>query len=241
MTALLNQYDNNDNIISNTTNDNNEHRVVEIDDHDVVTMDVDGGIINDTGTGTFSRSSTNSNNTYRYDYKRVSRWSKKVPLKDIFDLDKLFFPINVSNMHWILGIIDMTKKQILILDSFVNDEDTTAVATTNRYARALFQYVSDEYREKKQKHLPNAMEWEIITSSSPANINNNNYDNNTSESTTFPTPQQQNSYDCGVFMCYFATSISIDDPITPFDQRYINDNNGREQIALSILSGKVVL
>lgn len=51
MTALLNQYDNTDNIISNTTNDNNEHRVVEIDDHDVVTMDVDGGIINDTGTG----------------------------------------------------------------------------------------------------------------------------------------------------------------------------------------------
>ena len=171
----------------------------------------------------------------------VARWSKKVPLNDIFDLDKIFCPINVSNLHWILGIIDMTKKEILILDSNVEDKNTDAVATTNRYARALFQYVSDEYREKKQKHLPNAMEWEIITSSSPAIMNNNNYDNNTSKSTTLPTPQQQNSYDCGVFMCYFATSISIDDPITPFDQGYINDNNGRERIALSILSGTVEL
>ena len=172
----------------------------------------------------------------------VARWSKKVPLNDIFDLDKIFCPINVSNLHWILGIIDMTKKEILILDSNVEDKNTDAVATTNRCAYALFQYLLDEHREKKKIHLPNAFEWKIITSSMSANIITNEYNNNTSKSTLFPTPQQDNGDDCGVFICYFATSILVDDPITSFDlQGYINDTNGRERIALSILNGKVVL
>ena len=100
MTKLLKEYD-------NTNNNKNGIPVVEIDEHDVVT-----DIIDDTGAGSSSQSSINSskssgNNTdSRYDYKRVSRWSKNVPLKDIFALDKLFFPINVSDMHWILGIIE---------------------------------------------------------------------------------------------------------------------------------------
>lgn len=35
-----------------------------------------------------------------YEYKNVKRWSKKVPGKDIFALDKVFFPINVGDVHW---------------------------------------------------------------------------------------------------------------------------------------------
>merc|ERR1719506_475163 len=87
---------------------------------------------------------------------------------------------------------------------------------------------------RKKRDLPNAKEWKIITSSSSANILNNTYNDNTSTTTiTQPTPQQKNSNDCGVFMCYFAASVSNDVPITSFDQGYIDDNNGRQRIALS--------
>ena len=219
MTKLLKEYD-------NTNYNKNGNSVVEIDEHGVVTDGID-----DTGAGSSSSKSSGNNTDSRYDFGSVAQWSKKVPLKDIFELDKMFFPINVSNMHWILGIIDMTKKQILILDSSVNDNDT-AVATPNPYGKTLFQYVSDEHDDKKKKPLPNANEWKIITSSSSAN---------STTTITQLTPQQNNSYDCGVFVCYFAASVSNDYPITSFDQGYIDDNNGRERIALSILNGKVVL
>jgi len=229
MTNLLKEYD-------NTNNNKNGIPVVEIDEHDVVTDGID-----DTGAGSSSSKSSGNNTDSRYDFGSVAQWSKKVPLKDIFELDKMFFPINVSNMHWILGIIDMTKKQILILDSSVHDNDT-AVPTTNRYGETLFQYLLAEHRAKKKRDLPNAKEWKIITSSSSANILNNTYNDNTSTTTiTQPTPQQKNSNDCGVFMCYFAASVSNDVPITSFDQGYIDDNNGRQRIALSILNGTVVL
>jgi Ulp1 family protease len=32
-----------------------------------------------------------------YDYGNVSRWSKKLPGKDIFNLKKIFIPINIEN------------------------------------------------------------------------------------------------------------------------------------------------
>ena len=155
----------------------------------------------------------------------VARWSKNAPLKDIFDLDKVFVPINVSNTHWILGIIDITKKEILILDSSVRMN-----LILDRYAYALFQYVLDEHHNKKKRPLSEKEEWKIITSSTTATT-----------TITKPTPQQRNGDDCGVFMCYFATCVSIDDSITSFDQGYINENNGRQRIALSILNGTVVL
>lgn len=263
MTELLKQYDNHNNNGNNNSNPNNNNNtknktcvVVDIDDPDVVRMDVDGGGINDTGTtgksfrNSINRGSTSSsNNTYHYDYKSVARWSKKVPLKDIFDLDKLFFPINVSNVHWILGIIDLTKKQILILDSLVENEEAAAAAEyrtdstvmADRYAYALFQYVLDEYRDKKQVHLPEAQEWKILTSSSLSASATNKTTTTSTTRNTIPTPQQRNDYDCGVFLCYFATCVSIDVPISSVDQGYITEYYGRERIVLSILNGTVVL
>jgi Ulp1 family protease len=45
-----------------------------------------------------------------YDYENVSRWSKKLPGKDIFNLKKIFIPINIENHHWTCIVIFMTEK-----------------------------------------------------------------------------------------------------------------------------------
>ena len=90
----------------------------------------------------------------KYEYRNVKRWSKKVPGKDIFNLDKILFPINMGNMHWICAAIFMKDKRIQIYDSMGSNG--------NRYLEALFSYVQDEHIDKKKTPLPDADSWQLV-------------------------------------------------------------------------------
>jgi sentrin-specific protease 1 len=89
-----------------------------------------------------------------YEYKNVKRWSKRIPGKDIFNLDKIIFPINVAGQHWICAVIFVQEKRIQIYDSFGSEG--------RRYLDALFQYLQDEHQDKKKKPLPNIDEWKLV-------------------------------------------------------------------------------
>jgi Ulp1 family protease len=52
-----------------------------------------------------------------YSYENVSRWLKKLPGEDIFNLKKIFIPINIENQHWTCIVIFMKEKQIQYYDS----------------------------------------------------------------------------------------------------------------------------
>jgi len=147
----------------------------------------------------------------KYEYRNVKRWSKKVPGKDIFKLDKILFPINMGNMHWIAAVIFMKKKRIEIFDSMGSDG--------GRYLEALFSYIQDEHMDKKKIPLPDADAWELIP-------------------TQQETPRQRNGHDCGVFTCMFADFLSKDTSLV-FNQNHINQC--RERIALSIMKGKAIV
>lgn len=101
----------------------------------------------------------------QYEYRHVKRWSKKVPGKDIFALDKIVFPVNMGNMHWICAVVFMTEKRIRVYDSMGS--------SGRRYLEALFHYLKDEHMDKKKKPLPDEDEWELV-------------------GTTRDTPQQRN-------------------------------------------------
>jgi sentrin-specific protease 1 len=90
----------------------------------------------------------------KYEYRNVKRWSKKVPGKDIFNLDKILFPINMGNMHWICAAIFMKKKRIEIFDSMGSNG--------NRYLDALFNYIQDEHMDKKKTPLPDTDSWHLV-------------------------------------------------------------------------------
>ena len=90
----------------------------------------------------------------KYEYRNVKRWSKKVPGKDIFKLDKILFPINMGNMHWIAAAIFMKQKRIEIFDSLGSDG--------SRYLNALFSYIQDEHMDKKKTPLPDIHKWESV-------------------------------------------------------------------------------
>jgi len=90
----------------------------------------------------------------QYTYNNVKRWSKKVPGKDIFKLDKIFFPINQGRMHWMCAVISMTEKKIYMYDSMGS--------SGMNYLESLFQYIQDEHQAKKGVPLPDIDEWELV-------------------------------------------------------------------------------
>jgi sentrin-specific protease 1 len=147
----------------------------------------------------------------QYEYNNVKRWSKKVPGKDLFGLNKIFFPINMGNAHWIAACIFMEKKRIEIFDSMGGSGRV--------YLDALFQYLKDEHMSKNGSPLPHQDQWELVP-------------------TQRDTPRQRNGYDCGVFTCMFADFVSKDCPLV-FNQDHINQC--RHRIALSILNGKAIM
>mmetsp|Transcript_22688 Transcript_22688/g.53712 ORF Transcript_22688/g.53712 Transcript_22688/m.53712 type:complete len:673 (-) Transcript_22688:1562-3580(-) len=147
----------------------------------------------------------------QYEYSNVKRWSKKVPGKDLFGLNKILFPINMGNAHWIAACIFMEKKRIEIFDSMGGSGRV--------YLDALFQYIKDEHKAKKGSPLPDEDQWELVP-------------------TQRDTPRQRNGYDCGVFTCMFADFVSKDCPLI-FNQDHINQC--RHRIALSILNGKAIM
>ena len=51
----------------------------------------------------------------QYRFKDVQRWTRKI---DIFTLEKIFIPVNITNTHWTLVLIDILFKTIYYYDSF---------------------------------------------------------------------------------------------------------------------------
>lgn len=146
-----------------------------------------------------------------YQYQNVKRWSKKVPGKDIFDLDKIIFPINIGSMHWVCAVAFMQEKKIQFYDSMGGDG--------MYYLKQLFRYLKDEHMDKKKMPLPDEDQWQLVPCQQD-------------------TPQQSNGYDCGVFTCMFADFVSKDCPLI-FTQQHVS--LCRQRMALSILNGTALM
>jgi sentrin-specific protease 1 len=57
-----------------------------------------------------------------YNYKSVRRWTKRRKI-DIFALDKVLVPVNLSNLHWVLAVIDMKQQSVTYMDPLLNDNN----------------------------------------------------------------------------------------------------------------------
>jgi sentrin-specific protease 1 len=89
-----------------------------------------------------------------YDYRNVKRWSKKVPGKDIFGLDKVVVPINQGGVHWVCAVIYIQEKRIEMYDSLGG--------SGKNYLKTLFRYLQDEHLDKKKCSLPDLEEWKLV-------------------------------------------------------------------------------
>jgi sentrin-specific protease 1 len=128
---------------------------------------------------------------YCYDY--VKRWSRNVFAGDVFTLDKIFFPVHVSNTHWALVVAHMNKKEIHYYCSLGN--------SGKKWVNGVFKYLQDEHMNKTGKKMPNLDEWKLIY--------------------FMKCPKQKNGFDCGVYACIMAYKIFVGMPLT-FDQRHVD-------------------
>ena len=108
-------------------------------------------------------------------------WSKNL---DIFEMDKIFFPINIDNMHWTLAVVYPQKKRIEYFDSMRGKGEF--------YMAGLLQWIKDEASTKG--HDINMEEW-------------------TTYSRSHEIPQQGNGFDCGVFTIIAADFLSDNLPL----------------------------
>ena len=115
------------------------------------------------------------------------RWTKKI---NIFDFDKILFPVNIGNTHWTLVVAYMRSKRIQYLDSLRGNG--------KKYTSAVKRYIIDEMKDKQN----------VVMSQDDVNA--------WVEAPMTPdgTPVQNNGYDCGVFVCMYADYILENHPFS---------------------------
>lgn len=119
-----------------------------------------------------------------------------------FDVDKVFIPVNIDQMHWALVVINVEKQIIEFYDSMGSGG---AEIMTN-----ISGFVEMEYEKKYNSSLPQMWRKKNMSRT---------------------IPQQTNSWDCGVFMIAFMDMLSVGD-ILNFSQQHINHFRERIQLSI---------
>ncbi|CAA7057549.1 unnamed protein product [Microthlaspi erraticum] len=114
-----------------------------------------------------------------YNYKAVRRWTTQRKLGyALIDCDMIFVPVH-RGVHWTLAVINNRDRKFLYLDS-LNGVDPMIL-------NALAKYLGDEAKEKSSKNI-DASSWDMEF--------------------VEDLPQQQNGYDCGMFMLKYIDFFS---------------------------------
>ena len=162
--------------------------------------------------------------TDKYIYRNVRNYSKrnKVPDGDIFKTKYIFIPIH-QGKHFTCAVIYMQDKRIMYYDSYLNTGRTRALCSHKkenqmRILQALLQYLKDEHLNKHSVELPDQHLWTLHS--------------------FCRAPQQDNTEDCGIFVCLYCELILHDLDLRTFTQDQIKQGKWRMKMILSILSIK---
>ena len=103
---------------------------------------------------------------------------------DLLECDKVIIPVH-QGIHWVLAVIDFKATCVRFYDSLLGND--------KGLVEDLLRWVSDEWRNKKEKDVST----ESWTVEIPKDI-----------------PRQMNGCDCGVFMLKYADYIASGCPLT---------------------------
>ncbi|XP_074292273.1 ubiquitin-like-specific protease ESD4 [Silene latifolia] len=114
-----------------------------------------------------------------YDYKAVKRWTSLRKIGyKLSECDKIFIPIH-KEVHWCLAVINKKDKKFQYLDSLGGRD--------SQVLRVLAKYYVDEVKDKTEQDI-DVSSWELEYSED--------------------LPEQQNGFDCGVFMIKYTDFYS---------------------------------
>ncbi|KAG9016560.1 Smt3-specific protease [Tulasnella sp. 427] len=139
-----------------------------------------------------------------------ARLGKWTKMFDIFSKDVILVPINLGNAHWTCAAINMMKKRIEYYDSMGSQRP--------KVYKILREYLEKEHMAKKSKPF-NFDGWQDYWSEE--------------------TPQQENGYDCGVFICMFMEGISRGEEAEDFVFDQTNMPYLRSRMLYEIGKGKL--
>jgi sentrin-specific protease 1 len=134
----------------------------------------------------------------------------------LLGLRLIFIPLHCGGVHWCLGVVDVHERRIYVLDSLVNS-DTHETGRSEEIA--LFFKCMPQFLAMSAQGGDDggARSW-------TCSVN--------------PSQQQDNSSDCGVFVCANAHSLAL--PSTPHDVRPHEMDNWRKYIRDVLLGSKTL-
>ncbi|XP_009598752.1 ubiquitin-like-specific protease ESD4 isoform X1 [Nicotiana tabacum] len=116
-----------------------------------------------------------------YNYQSVKRWTSQRKLGYcLFECDKIFVPIH-QEVHWCLAVINKKDEKFQYLDSLGGRD--------NQVLRVLTRYFIDEVKDKNGKDI-DVSSWK--------------------QEFVVDLPEQENGFDCGMFMLKYADFYSRD-------------------------------
>ena len=147
-------------------------------------------------------------------------WERKqqVVEKNLFEVNKIFIPINLNCNHWILVVVSMQLELIEGYDSMYTKPTRRSNTDIHIAMTTVKNFLERQYEKQYNSSLSTS--WRTATRSAGA------------------VPFQENDTDCGVFMMAYMDMISVGDDLN-FSQ--ININDFRARIKLSILNKNCLL
>eukprot|EP01082_Thalassiosira_pseudonana_P006196 g5317.t1 g5317 contig2:249184-250035(+) len=101
----------------------------------------------------FNEKNGNANEKGKYKYPNVKRWHKHAPGKNIFEQERIFFPISINNSHWALVVAFMDEKRIQYYDSLKWNG--------TKYLKGILQYLQDDYKRQFRSDMDTS-EWRLV-------------------------------------------------------------------------------
>ena len=125
----------------------------------------------------------------------------------------MFYPINIRNSHWTLVIVLIQKKLIVYRDALGN--------SGRLYTNAIKEYIFDEWHYRKGIPMTQVQMDEWVEVPMPP----------------VDSPQQENGFDCGMFVCMYADYMlnNLPELFSQNDMPML-----REKICYCILTGKML-
>lgn len=118
-------------------------------------------------------------------YDEIKDHGKNAPGGDIFNLHHVFFPINIKNVHWTLGYVDMKKHLIYYYDPMCHGCDQSGMGRL--YTNLIWKYLEEEHFSLRKERLPS--DWNMVD---PMHIKG---------------PQQTDTWNCGPFVTLIVEAI----------------------------------
>lgn len=172
------------------------------------------------------RSSTmgDTDKPFKCDVVSAARTIKKASnTKGGHTIKRVLIPRNYDNFHWSLVAMELS-----------NEDNNTVIIS--HYDSAFKRQISDS--EEIKRLLIFAKEVLLIGDSATLDIKDINYKSIVPDR----VPRQHNDYDCGVFVCIMAATLSgaLHVPFSDINQAFVTDRNCRASICASILIDELV-